>query len=199
MRRFIGSPLWGPRTAASARQNRSEKLRPPSVHALRASMDAFGRHRIRVVGPPVRMRRRRSASALDRRRHGRELARLPVEAGEVAARCVQDHTFASRGEKRNRSRSPSIAPGTMTRLSKIILCGLVRRRSPRGPAARTRRRRRPPTSIRLGRQAVEDGLSPVPDADERARPSPVATGPPGVPCRRWPTEGLSPILIVPPR
>src|SRR5262245_27052508 len=33
---------------------------------------------------------------------------------------VYDHTFASRGEKRKRSRRPSFAPITGTRLSKII-------------------------------------------------------------------------------
>lgn len=63
----------------------------PAAHMFRAGMDAFGGSGVGIVDPPVGVLCRRAAGSLDRRRHGGESPRLPVQRGEIAADLIRPH------------------------------------------------------------------------------------------------------------
>jgi conjugative relaxase-like TrwC/TraI family protein len=105
------------------------------------------------------------------------------------------HTFASRGEKRKRSTPPSFVAVAGMRLSKIILavCAFVK------PAGTGTTNSTTPKTSALSASLVSRSNTVFRPSQTRTNfpPQPGCVGSCGVPCSSQPTDGESPILILP--
>ena len=193
IRCLIGSPLRG-LAPPHPRREIAQEILAPSVHALAPGWTPSAAAGSGSSVHQLRMRGRRSARAFDRRRHGREPARLPVEAGEVARDRVGPHLRVARREAESQPLALDRA-GAGMRSSKII-CAVWVAEKPAGTGSANSTT--PKTSARSA-SVVRRSKTVLRPSQMRTNcpPQPGCDGSSDRPCSSQPTDGLSPILIVP--
>ena len=156
--------------SGQARGEVTQEVLAPAAHAPRARMHAFGGGGRRDRQSTSWVHGGLATGPLDRRRDGGERARLAVEAGMVAANRHTATLWRPAGRSGIAARRPRAWPTAGMRPSMIIRADCAR-----GHAGGHRQRELDDAEgfdlVGRGREAVEDRLAAIPEANEPPAPS----------------------------